>query len=142
MRARDHAAEARQQKQRHDPRLRQRHVVPPRPERDEARTVSEGGDDERGCEGNARQRQVGAAHFHERGEPEQGRGRDDRPEQAPVREPGRDEKRCEGRQRQRREQAVCRPELGRAGDDCEQGRARGGKGRQPQPRTRNGLSHG
>ena len=73
-RAGDEAAEAGQQEQRHDPRLRQRDVVAEPAERLARLAVDEHGEDERRGEGGGREREVDSRRGDERRDAEQAEG--------------------------------------------------------------------
>ena len=118
LRADEHPGRARDEQQGHDPRLRQRHVVPPRPGRDgfaaEALRRGEGGSGERARgEGD-----VEAVRRHRGGGAEESQREQRGPEQPAVGGPAGDREGDERWNRQRRDLLVA--DADRAGDDREQ----------------------
>jgi hypothetical protein len=96
-RADEHPADAGQQQQRHDPRLRERDVVAPRAPRHRLAAMGERRHDERCSERRCRRREVNARRRQQRGQAEE-RDRDERRhDELSVPEPRRDQNRDQRR---------------------------------------------
>ena len=118
LRADEHPRRAGHEEQRHDPRLRQRHVVPPRSCLDARASEALHGRDACGGERDRGERDVQAWQRHRRGSSEEDERRERGNEESPVRDPRGHGDGDERRHGERRDVLVPEPE--RPGDDGEQ----------------------